>query len=862
MVTGELFTLDTAPPDFPVIGVIELPPLQEPGYGPFVQGISDFIHSEPGTSSWDAFGDALDARAGGNGLIVTIDANESDAGYDFEDLSLREALLLAADVNHPGTDTIVIAPWVGTIELDGTALSITSDVIISGPGADKLTIDANALSRVFSVDGGVTAEISGLTITGGFVYGTGGGVLNSGNLTLENVSVVGNSAYGAGGGIYVVGGGSLTVLGSELKNNSAYSGGGAIVAGLGSNLQVEDTWFHGNSASGTSGAYGGAILAYVGVGNLFSIYNSTLNANSAVAGGALAIYGHGTTIAPMVARIENSTFSGNTASAGGAIALERVAGTLTDVKIVNATVAYNTATHSSAGGGGIYNSNGVSVTVQNSIIAENTAANTSTHDVWGSLVGDGTSRHNIIGQAGTSGLTHNPTVTGNKVGTSTRINPLLAPLGDYGGKTKTHALLVGSPALDAGSDALATAFDQRGYDRDQDQPDVGDGIGGTSDIGAYEAGEGTTLIVRSDGDRNDSIGLKATTDSLRLREALALSAALAGTEVISFDRSGWGDSKIDLSSTWGELFIQDDVEINGGAGELLTIDAQQNSRVIHIGEDISNVTLRGLRITGGLISGGGLASGGGILYSKELTSGGVITLDECQVDNNSAHSGGGMYVYGGTLIVRNSTFSANTASNNGGGVMVSHVDSATFLNTTFSGNVSGGEGGGLHNRLGTDVRVIHGTIYGNTAVDGGGIFTAPYLGTRLDNTIVAGNTASSSSDLSGPIDSLSRYNLIGFDSSIGNGIDDGVNGNMVGGEGSDPAIDARLKALGDYGGRTKTHALYYDSLAIETGDNDVAEDWELEFDQRGNGRVVDWDQDLDSRVDIGAFELAIGELYS
>jgi hypothetical protein len=73
---------------------------------------------------------------------------------------------------------------------------------------------------------------------------------------------------------------------------------------------------------------------------------------------------------------------------------------------------------------------------------------------------------------------------------------------------------------------------------------------------------------------------------------------------------------------------------------------------------------------------------------------------------------------------------------------------------------------------------------------------------------------------------------------------------------------ARLAPLGYYGGPTKMHALLYDSLAIDAGDNDFVDDFELAYDQRGSDRIVDRDLDLDARVDIGAFELALTELFS
>jgi hypothetical protein len=102
----------------------------------------------------------------------------------------------------------------------------------------------------------------------------------------------------------------------------------------------------------------------------------------------------------------------------------------------------------------------------------------------------------------------------------------------------------------------------------------------------------------------------------------------------------------------------------------------------------------------------------------------------------------------------------------------------------------------------------------------------------------------------------SSYNLVG---AVGNsGITSSNNNIILAG------ADAGLMALDDYGGKTRTHALLSTSQAIDAGDNAKATAIGLLYDQRGNGyeRIVDWDGDTDIRVDIGAFELALGEYYS
>jgi hypothetical protein len=66
--------------------------------------------------------------------------------------------------------------------------------------------------------------------------------------------------------------------------------------------------------------------------------------------------------------------------------------------------------------------------------------------------------------------------------------PLLGPLQDNGGPTFTHELLVGSPAIDTGTNAGCPATDQRGFPRP---------VGATCDIGAYEAGGGPLALAKT-----------------------------------------------------------------------------------------------------------------------------------------------------------------------------------------------------------------------------------------------------------------------------------------------------------------------------------------------------------------------------
>ncbi|HJZ48490.1 MAG TPA: choice-of-anchor Q domain-containing protein, partial [Roseiflexaceae bacterium] len=148
----------------------------------------------------------------------------------------------------------------------------------------------------------------------------------------------------------------------------------------------------------------------------------------------------------------------------------------------------------SGSGGGVRRHAG-SATIGNTLITGNTVSGGTSMqtDISSAFTSAG---YNLIGD-GTGGTGFN--APGDQVGTSANpIDPLLGPLADNGGPTRTHALLVGSPAIDAGNPApvgdgggACPPNDQRGFGRV-----------GRCDIGAYEFGSmpltnTTTTLVSS-----------------------------------------------------------------------------------------------------------------------------------------------------------------------------------------------------------------------------------------------------------------------------------------------------------------------------------------------------------------------------
>jgi hypothetical protein len=369
-------------------------------------------------------------------IIVVTNTNDSGPG------SLRDALAAAID-----GDMIDATGISGTILLTSGELQITHAVTISGPGAGNLAVDGNGTFRVFdNLISGVS--ISGFSITNGSAPGNnGGGVFNEGGnsatLRLSDCTVSGNSAD-FGGGIFNLNG-TLTVDNCTISGNAAAFSGGGID----------------NSASD-----GAASL---------TITNSTISDNSATAndGGGILSGAAGTTLSVASLIVSNSTLSDNSATGnGGAIAnTADAAPNNAQAAITNSTISDNSAT---ANGGGIYNAIGEFQIGDTILNAGSSGVNIFINSGRATSLG-----YNLSSDDGGGVLTG----TGDLINT----DPMLGPLQDNGGPTFTHALLPGSPAIDAGDPAFTSPpfFDQRGNPFDRV-------IGSLIDIGSFEVQLGGT----------------------------------------------------------------------------------------------------------------------------------------------------------------------------------------------------------------------------------------------------------------------------------------------------------------------------------------------------------------------------------
>jgi len=460
--------------------------------------------------------------------IFAVDSSagspDADPGDGFCATSTEECTLPAAvdEANAlPGGNAITIPA--GTYP---GALTITGDVSIQGAGAGTTVIDAAGSGTVLTITAG-SVWLEGVTITGGDTAGSGGGIaLQGGELDLSQSEVSGNNADADGGGIHQSGDTLLFLLLSTVRQNTAGGSGGGIYSstsfgdldilaseisdnvallGDGGGVRAEGLGFvilDGVSVRGNTANRGGGITAtgeFVWIADAYVFENtaaegaggvalhspdafledSTLSDNQSASGaGGLLVFEGGTV------GVFNVTFSGNQGLAGGGIALESPF----TVELANATVTRNGADQ--GGGLRLASSSGVgSLQLRNSVVAANTAVAAGPDClVSGGLVSLVSQGHNLVGDGSDCGF---PTSTGDLVGSAgSRIAPLLAPLAATGGPTPTHAPLIGSPLVDAGSpDEPGTTigscelFDQRGELRPLD----GDGDGSKiCDIGAHE----------------------------------------------------------------------------------------------------------------------------------------------------------------------------------------------------------------------------------------------------------------------------------------------------------------------------------------------------------------------------------------
>ncbi|MEA5471836.1 DUF4347 domain-containing protein [Spirulina sp. 06S082] len=395
------------------------------------------------------------------GLIDAINAaNEGgDSTINLASNGTYELLSHTGPFNTPSDGPDLNRGW------SGLPAILTKIIINGNDSIIRSSSSASEAFRLIYVDGTTSQSKSTM------------GDLTLNDITLEN----GNANLEIVGGVATVGGddggaifndrGKVTINNSTIRNNEALDEGGAI-ANFNGEVTINGSTINGNKSLGTT-ADGGVVE------------NDGANAKLI---------------------INSSTLSGNQGDQGGAIR-NRNGGT---VEVNNSTLTQNTGI---SGGGGIFNdSSGGSFTVKNSIIAGNTGGG-SGPDVVGAITGNS---NNLIGNtSGTSGSIGTGSDIVDNRAIDQILNTTLAANGLLERDPFTHALVTGSPAIDAGN---GFNLDQRGA--------VAIGV---PDIGAYEIGAQSSSEVRDSGsivipDDTGSIDFGATSQGTTLQRTFTIAS--------------------------------------------------------------------------------------------------------------------------------------------------------------------------------------------------------------------------------------------------------------------------------------------------------------------------------------------------
>ncbi|MEM9080871.1 MAG: choice-of-anchor Q domain-containing protein [Verrucomicrobiota bacterium] len=696
--TGEWFL--TIPAHSPSSGTLIVTPAAEAnagfGYDNFVTSQWDPANQRWSIKSWDLKGSGTpaapqDSASGGEALFnfafiasnVIDEASENSLNSSF--FNSRDGATLTFDPSLSGE----------TISFSFDPLIFDKDLNIDASNLPLgLTIEADQNDRAIEINSGHTVTLDSLTITGGDLAGSSGGILNNGDLTLQNCTLSNNTATSGGG---ILNNGNLTLLNCTFSDNTATTGGG--LANLDpATCIIDSCTFSQNTATGRGGA-------------IFAQGTVTLN---------------------------NTTISENTAgTSGGGLLVESIIilggdGTA-DLTLQNTLIANNTApadpdiTRSS--GGGLPN-----LTLQGiNLIGDNTGSGVSASP---GLIGTSADPVDPL----LAPLSHygGPTQTMHPCANSPALIPSpTTTRTDQRGFTLTGLPTIGSIKVPSSTQVtneatlraeLANAPSSKG-----------------KVITFASALDGQTLTLTGGQLLIPSLTNGLFIDASTLPNGLTIDANGQVTNHRVLEIQPNSTSALhSLSLTGGKAANGS----NGGKGEDgggILVDSN------------SHLTLTACTVSSNQTGNGGNSSsnsdggnggdGGGISVSPNSS----LTLTACTVSNNRTGNGGNSGVFskagdsglgGGILVSTNTnlTLTACTISNNQTGNGGKSEDELE--------NGSGGDGGGIL-YLGSKMDILHCTIVDNVASDSGSGGGISYINPRvtLTTSIVANNYGKFGSDI-------------------------------------------------------------------------------------------------------------------
>ena len=582
------------------------------------------------------------ARAWGATCTVTSTADTNTSG------TLRNCLGNLATGTAADTNVVTFTAT-GTITLTSALPDIENGVTITGPGANKLTIDGGGKYQAMPIgtsSGAPAVSISGLTFANGAAGSSNGGaiLLSTGTLTVTNSGFSGNTA--ASGGAIANAAGLLTVTGSTFTNNSATGDGGAISGSNGLDavtLTLANDTFFGNSSSGNGGAVNS-------ISNT-SLTNNTFDGNSATGtGGAFYLGGaFGLTA-------NNNLFVGN--STGGAI--------------VNGGTGMVTAATNIYFGNGGNNCSGCG----------GNPSDAASNPLTLPLGYYGGATQTYLPQPGSKAICAGSSSGAGSLTADQRGFALVTSCVDAG-SVQTNYIQVQSSGSSGGScpgsscrlNAAISAANTAGYG------DIDFASSVTSITGAttLELSGTTGINIIGPGANKLSVNGGGSSSNFSVFTVDAnVPAVLYGLTITN------GNNSVD----GGGIYSMGNLTLVGVA-------VTNNSAGLAGGGIVCPGTSFSLLIVDSSISGNTAAQGGGI-----YCGGGALPLEivESTVSGNTANGnpGQGAGIWTGNLTVSDSTIAANTVSgsasgNNGGGIYI-NGGTVSLANTIVSGNSVGASG--------------------------------------------------------------------------------------------------------------------------------------------------------------------------
>jgi hypothetical protein len=804
---------------------------------------SSFFVSNPDSPSTIARGAPPAPMAAGAPALeihVTVTADEDDGNRNLDDISLREAILIA---NAGDADATIHLP-AGTYSLTrpgrGEQTGGVGDLDIANPGHTTRILGAGTAGtlvrnqvddRLFHVHAGSTVEIRGMSVEEG-IEPNGGGIYNQGNLTLIDARVRLNFAHATGGGVANAPGAMLAIQQSTIAENISEMGGGIS-----------------NELNGS-----------------ITLSGSIVEKNIAAAGGGIHNYGGTVQLTTSTVRLNSASESG-----GGLVNLSKSTAAITT--LTGTSVIDNHATNASLGsslaqGGGICNSaDGGSA---NAVVAITGGQVANNRAIAGNLM-------EVVESAAQGGGVFNRATGGNALArivlTSVNVNANQATASALSSAEAAGGAIF-SRAED-GESSVAITMSGGNMNANSATSSAG---GGEGAVEPQSTARGGAIYNRA---RMDAATATLSATSVTLSSNSATASAAAEAEVLAKVLAEGGAvhneagvpsptpngfataSLVDSALRLNRAEANDGFEPTARGGAISNIGEYGNTVVDVL---IANVENNRVRAVGAMQP----SAQGGAIYNRvnSLSAFSRLAIERSTLRGNSADlvgaaeirpRGGGLYTEGANVSIRDATLSANEARANGEGGAIFARHSLNIVNSTLSGNIAH-KGGGLFVQTGA-ATVSNTTIAANSvSLDGGGIFADLVSDVGLRNTVVAKNfrtfenESPTTNDVAGPFDVESSYNWIG--SGTGStGINEGILGNRVGTTGA--SLEPFLGPLANNGGVTQTHLPLPMSPLIDGGEPAFSPgDFSpaLTFDQRRESRVFDGNRDSIGRVDIGAVE--------